>query len=383
MPFDSLLADERDANPDLSGAALNSELLRVIPQPARPSLSELSQALDRQKVVVVRVTPGLSWRSLISAVTAVLVHVLLIGSVILLTRLNPVDGTAGSGRSGFARDGGGRGSGVVGGFVIGPGEPRPGGAVVSPKPEPIPEMVRPAPVTPSIPAPPIPVPDVQKIQDKLANSEVVGLPSRTAAPKQVETQPAVTPMTSTVPPLVFAPPTKSAVTSATPAPASVSANAVASANPASGGHRQLGGGGAGGAGRGGSRLGQGPGLSDEDEDGYDLMKPGSGGRGNGKNRGASAAEKQVQVLESTPFVSAQRQLSNAQLARLHGKRVRLDVRVKADGLVGDVKILESCGDDAIDQLFVNAARQLTFMPSMKAGRAVEDTFQVSQEFGGD
>lgn len=374
MPFDSLLSDERDANPDLAAAALNPELLQALPRPVRPSLADLDQALSQQKVVVVRLGSGLSWPFIISTATAILLHITLIGSVILLSHLNLADTLGGNGHRGSG-DSGTKGRGVVGGFVIGPGEPRPGGRTIDPKPAPAPELVKPipAPIAPPVPQP-VAAPNVKALEEKLTHSEVVGLPTHPVTQKPAETLTIQPPPTAVAPPaLAFAPTAK---------PTAAASPSVASASGTSGGHKQTGGGGVGGAGRGGSRLGQGPGLDDEDAEGYDLMKAGSGG-GNGKNRGASGAEKQVQISESTPFVAVQFQLTSRQLSKLTNKRVMLDIQVLADGSVGTIKILESCGDADIDKLFVDAARRCTYLPSIKAGRAITDTIQLSQQFRPD
>ncbi len=384
MPNESLLADDREMNPDIAGAPLQIELLLAVPKPARPSLLDLQNALAQQHVVVVRIGAGISWQNITSALVAILLHVILVVGAIWLAR--QAESGQHAGHLGASSRGGG--AGVVGGFVIGPGAPRVGGTTLSPKivdipsapkAPPIPIQDLPAPVTPATPN----VPSAKSLQEKLTSTDVVGLPSQgTVAAPQVNTktvtaepQAKVAQPAASVPPLTITPPANSTHTSAAPAAAS---HVTGSAE---GGAKTIGGGGAGGAGRGGSRLGQGPGVSEDDDDGYDMMKAGSGGgKGSGRDRGASAAERRVQVLEVTPFMAAARQINDKMRARLAGHRVTLNVRVHADGSVGDVKIVTSCGVPEVDQMFADAARKSTFLPSMKSGRAIDDDFQMSQEF---
>lgn len=70
--------------------------------------------------------------------------------------------------------------------------------------------------------------------------------------------------------------------------------------------------------------------------------------------------------------------AEATAAGIEGK-VRLELTVSADGVVRDVKVLESLGH-GLDEAAVRAVRAASFQPAQHCGKAVEATFTVSIRF---
>lgn len=61
--------------------------------------------------------------------------------------------------------------------------------------------------------------------------------------------------------------------------------------------------------------------------------------------------------------------------------VTLEILVKADGTVGEVKIKESSGFKRLDKAAVNAIKRWRFVPASQAGIAIDYWYEIPFEFG--
>ncbi len=61
--------------------------------------------------------------------------------------------------------------------------------------------------------------------------------------------------------------------------------------------------------------------------------------------------------------------------------VTLEILVKADGSVGEVKIKESSGFKRLDMAAVNAIKRWRFIPASQAGIAIDYRYEIPFEFG--
>jgi len=110
--------------------------------------------------------------------------------------------------------------------------------------------------------------------------------------------------------------------------------------------------------------GRGPGLGGSDGSG---LNDGIGGRSGGGPPGPGG-----DVTPPVPILQVQpKYTTDAMLAKIQGS-VRLSVVVRADGTVGDVKVLDSLDPlHGLDARAIEAARAWRFKPGMRQGRPVD------------
>ena len=102
------------------------------------------------------------------------------------------------------------------------------------------------------------------------------------------------------------------------------------------------------------------------------------GRGNGLDRGISAANRDARLLEFDGNFT----LPMKYQVRPPAKSVKLKIEVLPDGSMGDITVAQSCGVAEIDQRVVaNMRENAKFSPAYEAGRAISSTFEFEQSFG--
>jgi TonB family protein len=122
---------------------------------------------------------------------------------------------------------------------------------------------------------------------------------------------------------------------------------------------------------GGVGNGRGSGLGEGDGSG---IGPGSGGgMGGGPYRPGSGIEPPTLVREVKPIYT-----DDARRARVTGDVV-LEIVVRADGAVGEVRVLDGLGH-GLDQRAVDAVRQWRFRPARRFGQPVDVLVEVAVEF---
>ena len=121
----------------------------------------------------------------------------------------------------------------------------------------------------------------------------------------------------------------------------------------------------------GAGAGNGAGIGDGQGDG--LGDGEGGGTGGGPYRPGSGIEPPTVLREVKPLYT--------EAARQRGLQgdVLLEILVRRDGSVGDVKILQGLGQ-GLDQRAVEAVRQWRFAPARRLGTAVDVLVEVAMEF---
>jgi len=122
---------------------------------------------------------------------------------------------------------------------------------------------------------------------------------------------------------------------------------------------------------GGAGTGSGTGLGEGD--GAGIGEGSGGGTGGGPYRPGSGIEPPRLLREVRPNYTEE--------ARQRGAEgdVVLEIVVKRDGTVGDVRILQGLGH-GLDRLAIDAVRQWRFSPAKRLGRPVDVVVEVAVEF---
>ena len=128
------------------------------------------------------------------------------------------------------------------------------------------------------------------------------------------------------------------------------------------------------AGRGtGGRAGDGRGLGNGSGDGSGVGDGSGGGFGGGPYRGGSGIQPPRLLKEvKADYTEAARR------ARLSGNVV-LEIVVRRDGGIGDVRVLRGLGM-GLDERAVAAVRQWQFAPAERLGQPVDVVVEVAVEF---
>lgn len=122
---------------------------------------------------------------------------------------------------------------------------------------------------------------------------------------------------------------------------------------------------------GGAGTGEGAGLGEGDGSG--IGDGSGGGEGGGPYRPGSGVEPPRLLREVKPDYT-----EDARRRGLEGDVV-LEIVVRSDGRVGDMRILQSLGA-GLDQQAVQAVRRWQFAPATRRGRAVDVVVEVAVEF---
>ena len=123
----------------------------------------------------------------------------------------------------------------------------------------------------------------------------------------------------------------------------------------------------------GGGVGSGPGTGLGDGDGSGVGDGSGGGTGGGPYRAGSGVTPPRLLREVRADYSDQ-----ARRANIEGE-VELEIVVRSNGTVGDVKVLRGLGG-GLDERAINAVRQWRFVPARMKGTPVDVIVQVGVEF---